>query len=57
VRNRIRAEFEEMKADFGPLSFAQRLAAAVLVLLYPWTRWRFAAELFTQPATLRRTHG
>ena len=56
VRSRIRAEFAEMKADFGPLSLAQRLAAAVLILLYPWTRWRFAAERFTQPSAQRREY-
>ena len=54
VRERIRAEYEAMKADFGGLSFGRRLAAAVLILLYPWTRWRFAAERFTQPKTIRR---
>ncbi len=56
VRDRVRAEYAAMKADFGRLSLAQVFAAGVLILLYPWTKWRFAAERFTQPKTLRREY-
>ena len=53
VREKLRAQYALMKTDFGRPSPGSLISAMLLIVLHAWTRWRFSAERFTQPGTIR----